>query len=70
MVPGALQRNSFNGELGIGSGRNVDFFDRNRSYAALGYKFSDAGQLQAGYLQQRTDAVSKGQLQVSVHYTF
>ena len=59
-----------NGERGIGSGRNVDFFDRNRFYAALGYKFSDAGQFQAGYLQQRTDAVSKGQLQVSVHYTF
>ena len=59
-----------NGERSIGSGRNVDFFDRNRFYAALGYKFSDAGQFQAGYLQQRTDAVSKGQLQVSVHYTF
>ena len=59
-----------NGERSIGSGRNVDFFDRNRFYAALGYKFSDAGQFQAGYLQHRTDAVSKGQLQVSVHYTF
>ena len=59
-----------NGERDIGGDRNVDFFDRNRFYAALGYQFSDAAQFQAGYMQQRTDAVSKGQLQVSVHYTF
>ena len=59
-----------NGERDIGSGRNVDFFDRNRFYAALGYQFSDAGQVQAGYMQQKTDAVSKGQLQISLHYTF
>ena len=59
-----------NGERDIGSGRNVDFFDRNRFYAALGYQFNDAGQVQAGYMQQKTDAVSKGQLQISLHYTF
>ena len=59
-----------NGERDIGGDRNVDFFDRNRFYAALGYQFSHAAQFQAGYMQQRTDAVSKGQLQVSVHYTF
>ncbi len=59
-----------NGERDIGSGRNVDFFDRNRLYAALGYQFSDAGRLQVGYMQQKTDAMSKGQLQVSVHHTF
>ena len=58
------------GERSIGSGRNVDFFDRNRLYAALGHRFSNAGQFQAGYMQQRADAVSKEQLPVSVHYTF
>ncbi|NCV11403.1 MAG: DUF2490 domain-containing protein, partial [Rhodobacteraceae bacterium] len=45
-------------------------YDRNRFYAALGYKFSDWGQVQAGYMQQHTNAVNKGQFQLSLHYAF
>lgn len=59
-----------NGERNIGAGKEVDFYDRNRFYAALGYRFSDAGQIQAGYMQQHTNAVNKGQLQLSLHYSF
>lgn len=59
-----------NGERDIGGGDEVDLYDRNRFYAALGYKFSNSGQLQAGYMHQHTNAVSKGQLQLSVHYSF
>ena len=59
-----------NGERNIGDGKEVDFYDRNRFYAALGYRFSDAGQIQAGYMQQHTNAVNKGQLQLSLHYSF
>ena len=59
-----------NGERNIRAGKEVDFYDRNRFYAALGYRFSDAGQIQAGYMQQHTNAVNKGQLQLSLHYSF
>ena len=58
-----------NGERNIGDGKEVDYYDRNRFYAALGYRFSDAGQIQAGYMQQHTNAVNKGQLQLSLHYS-
>ena len=49
-----------NGQRDIGRGREVDLYDRNRFYAALGYQFSDTGQIQAGYLQQHSNAVNKG----------
>ena len=58
-----------NGERNIGDGKEVDYYDRNRFYAALGYRFSNAGQIQAGYMQQHTNAVNKGQLQLSLHYS-
>ena len=59
-----------NGETNIGEGKEVDIYDRNRFYAALGYKFSDWGQVQAGYMQQHTNAVNKGQFQLSLHFAF
>jgi hypothetical protein len=59
-----------NGERDIGGGEEVDFYDRNRLYGALGYKFSNAGQIQVGYMQQHTNVVNKGQLQLSLHYSF
>ena len=59
-----------NGERDIGSGRQVDFYDRNRFYTALGYKLGDRGQIQVGYMQQHTEAVNKGQFQISFHQAF
>lgn len=49
---------------GVGT---VELFDRNRAYAALGYSISDKLRTQLGFMQQTTNAWSKGQLQVSVH---
>lgn len=59
-----------NGERGIGDGRSVELFDRNRFYSALGYALKDKLKIQAGYMTQTTDAVSKGQIQLSLHHTF
>ncbi|MDT0687706.1 DUF2490 domain-containing protein [Autumnicola psychrophila] len=59
-----------NGEREIGDGRNVELFDRNRFYSALGYAIKDNLRLQAGYMTQTTDAISKGQIQLSLHHTF
>jgi hypothetical protein len=59
-----------NGERDIGGGAEVDFYDRNRLYGALGYKFRNTGQIQVGYMQQHTNVVNKGQFQLSLHYNF
>ena|SRR5690606_12122219 len=59
-----------NGERGIGNDRWVEIFDRNRFYAGLGYGLSDKLRLQAGYMKQTTDLLSKGQLQVGLHHTW
>ncbi|PKD21487.1 hypothetical protein APR41_00430 [Salegentibacter salinarum] len=59
-----------NGEREIGNGRSVELFDRNRFYSALGYALKDNLKVQAGYMKQTTDAVSKGQIQLSLHHTF
>ncbi|PRX40112.1 DUF2490 domain-containing protein [Salegentibacter salegens] len=59
-----------NGEREIGDGRSVELFDRNRFYSALGYALKDNLKVQAGYMTQTTNAVSKGQIQLSLHHTF
>lgn len=59
-----------NANRDIGNGRRVDFFDRNRTYAAFGYSISDAARMQFGYMHQSTDNVDKGQIQLSLHATF
>ena len=50
-------------EQDIGAGRKVDYFDRNRTYAALGYSLADNSRLQFGYMHQEVDNYGKGQLQ-------
>lgn len=55
----------FNLEQSIGGGRQVDYFDRNRAYAALGYSLADRSRLQFGYMHQQLDEMGKGQLQFS-----
>ncbi|GAB5550835.1 MAG: hypothetical protein Sapg2KO_04260 [Saprospiraceae bacterium] len=59
-----------NGQRDIGDGRTVQYFDRNRTYGALGYGLKDNLKTQLGYMQQTTNAWSKGQLQFSLHHTF
>ncbi|MEN1785592.1 MAG: DUF2490 domain-containing protein [Bacteroidota bacterium] len=59
-----------NGERNIGSGRTVQFFDRNRTYLGLGYGLTDALRLQLGWMKQTTPNWQKGQLQFSVHHSF
>ncbi|MBI1193776.1 MAG: DUF2490 domain-containing protein [Bacteroidetes bacterium] len=56
-----------NGQRSIGDGREVEIFDRNRLYGGLGYSISDHIRVQAGYMEQATDQISKGQLQASAH---
>ena len=59
-----------NGQRDIGNGREVDYYDRNRLYGAIGYAVSARTQLQFGYMQQHTDLFNKGQLQFSLHRRF
>ena len=56
-----------NGQKETGLGK-VEIFDRNRTYAALGYCFRQNLKFQLGYMRQMTDNWSKGQFQVSMHH--
>ncbi|NNF18841.1 MAG: DUF2490 domain-containing protein [Flavobacteriaceae bacterium] len=58
-----------NGERSIGEGRSVELFDRNRSYAALGYSIKNNLKVQFGVMRQITDNISKNQLQLSLHHS-
>ncbi|MFD0861433.1 DUF2490 domain-containing protein [Sungkyunkwania multivorans] len=58
-----------NGERNIGNDRNVEFFDRNRTYLGLGYALSNKLRLQLGWMKQTTENWRKGQLQFSLHHT-
>jgi hypothetical protein len=57
-------------EQDIGDNRRVDAFDRNRAYLALGYSLTDKVKLQFGYMQQKTKAENKGQLQFNLFHSF
>jgi hypothetical protein len=59
-----------NGERGIGDGRSVQFFDRNRTYLGLGYALNNNIRFQLGWMEQTTVNWQKGQLQFSMHHTF
>ncbi|MEZ5596873.1 MAG: DUF2490 domain-containing protein [Pseudomonadales bacterium] len=70
--PGALYLAFYNelflnGERRIGDGRRVRWFDRNRTYLALGFGLSDKLRAQAGFMHQESDQLGKGQWQLSVH---
>lgn len=58
-----------NGELEIGDGRTVQYFDRNRTYMGLGYGILENLRCQLGWMKQTTANWSKGQLQVSLHHS-
>ncbi|SDS30759.1 DUF2490 domain-containing protein [Gramella sp. MAR_2010_147] len=59
-----------NGQKDIGDGRRVELFDRNRLYGALGYAIKDNLKVQAGYMEQTSNSLSKGQIQLSLHHSF
>ncbi|MEM6765465.1 MAG: DUF2490 domain-containing protein [Bacteroidota bacterium] len=59
-----------NGQRDIGNGRRVEYFDRNRTYGAIGHSLSDKLRVQFGYMQQTTNVWSKGQLQISLHHSW
>ena len=59
-----------NGERAIGAGREVQFFDRNRTYLGLGYAVSPSVRFQLGWMKQTTVNWAKGQLQFSMHHNF
>ena len=59
-----------NGQTNIGDGREVQYFDRNRTYLGLGYGLSSTLRTQLGWMNQTTANWQKGQLQVSLHHNF
>ncbi len=59
-----------NGQRDIGDNRQVEIFDRNRTYLGLGYGLGDKLRTQLGWMKQTTDNWSKGQAQVSLHHTW
>ncbi len=59
-----------NGQKDIGDNRTVEFFDRNRTYLGLGYVFKPGMRFQLGWMNQKTNAIGKGQLQLSFHHNF
>ena len=56
-----------NGQRNIGNGNNVEIFDRNRFYTALGYMIKKGLKVQLGIMNQTTDNWNKNQLQLSFH---
>lgn len=54
----------------IGNQLQVDYFDRNRTYAALGYSLQDNMRLQFGYMWQENRNYGKGQLQFNLVHSF
>ena len=59
-----------NGQTEIGEGREVELFDRNRTYLGAGYALTNKLRLQLGWMNQKTVNWGKGQLQFSLHHTF
>ncbi len=59
-----------NGQRDIGDGITVEYFDRNRTYGAIGYSISDNMRVQGGIMHQLTNSIGKDQLQFSFHHKF
>lgn len=58
-----------NGQRSIGDNRNVEIFDRNRFYTAIGYILNKGMKVQLGIMTQTTDSWKKRQLQLSLHHS-
>ncbi|WP_431157602.1 DUF2490 domain-containing protein [Winogradskyella poriferorum] len=59
-----------NGQTDIGDNREVELFDRNRTYLGLGYVLNPKIRFQFGWMNQKTVNWGKGQLQISMHHNF
>ena len=59
-----------NGERDVGDDEEVEYFDRNRIYNAIGYCLTDKLRFQGGYMHQITDDWDKGQIQLGLHHLF
>lgn len=59
-----------NGQTEIGDGREVQRFDRNRTYLGLGYALANNLRVQAGWMNQTTANWGKRQTQLSLHHKF
>ena len=59
-----------NGQREIGSGNEVELYDRNRFYSGIGYIFNQGLRTQLGFMNQSTDNWQKNQLQFSFHHNF
>jgi hypothetical protein len=59
-----------NGGTDIGDGREVQLFDRNRTYLGIGYVLNPSIRFQFGWMNQKTVTWGKGQLQFSMHHNF
>ncbi|MEO9802551.1 MAG: DUF2490 domain-containing protein [Reichenbachiella sp.] len=59
-----------NGQRDIGNENQVELFDRNRFYAAIGYIIRKGLRVQLGAMKQTTNNWSKDQLQISFHHQF
>lgn len=57
-----------NGQNSIGDGREVEFFDRNRTYLGVGYVLNTKIRFQMGWMNQKTNTWGKGQWQISMHH--
>lgn len=59
-----------NGQRDIGDGREVEFFDRNRTYLGVGYILKKGMKFQLGWMNQKTNSLGKAQIQLSFHHNF
>ncbi|WP_194766372.1 DUF2490 domain-containing protein [Tamlana sp. I1] len=57
-----------NGQRNIGHGIDVEIFDRNRFYSAVGYMIKDNLKVQLGIMNQTTNNWNKNQIQLSLHH--
>ncbi|MDO6759712.1 DUF2490 domain-containing protein [Tamlana sp. 2_MG-2023] len=57
-----------NGQRDIGNGIDVEIFDRNRFYSAVGYMIKDNLKVQLGVMNQTTNNWNKNQIQLSLHH--
>lgn len=59
-----------NGQQDIGNGREVEFFDRNRTYLGMGFVLNPKIRFQLGWMNQKSNAQGKAQFQLSMHHSF
>ena len=59
-----------NGQTDIGDNREVELFDRNRTYLGVGYVLKPGMRFQLGWMNQKSVSVGKAQLQLSFHHKF